>query len=309
MTDRLPSGSKIVISGVTGQVGQPVARALAREHAVYGAARFKDSEARDELEAAGIICIQVDLAAGDVSRLPTDADYVLNFAVSKTNDWGQDLDGNVGGVLALMEHLRGARGFLHCSSTAVYRPNGHQRLSEDDDLGDNHGVWPFLRTYSISKIAAEGAVRWGARRFGLPTTIARLCVPYGNGGGWPAIHLEMVLAGLAIPVHVDAPSQYHPLHDDDILMGITGLLAAASVPATVVNWGGDQMVSIEEWCSYLGDLVGQAAKFESTEQTIQSVCLDLTRMHDLLGQTKVHWKDGLRRMVEARHPEALRPSS
>jgi hypothetical protein len=30
-------------------------------------------------------------------------------------------------------------------------------------------------------------------------------------------------------------------------------------------------------------------------------------MHEVLGHTNVHWRDGFRRMIEARHPElALR---
>ena len=33
----------------------------------------------------------VDLVTGDVGGLPADADYVLNFAVAKTNDWERDL--------------------------------------------------------------------------------------------------------------------------------------------------------------------------------------------------------------------------
>jgi hypothetical protein len=29
-------------------------------------------------------------------------------------------------------------------------------------------------------------------------------------------------------------------------------------------------------------------------------------MHELLGETRVRWKDGLRRLVEARNPELLK---
>ncbi|HXN59018.1 MAG TPA: NAD-dependent epimerase/dehydratase family protein, partial [Acidimicrobiales bacterium] len=196
------SGSTIVVTGVTGQVARPLAVALARANRVVGAARFTDAGARAELEAAGITCVPIDLAAGDVAALPQDADYVLNFAVSKTNDWERDLAANSGGLAYLMEHYQHARAFLHCSSTAVYKPAGHRVFDEDGPLGDNHGVWPFLRTYSISKIAAEGTARWAAERFELPTVITRLSVPYGDNGGWPAIHLHMMLSGHAVPVHV-----------------------------------------------------------------------------------------------------------
>jgi nucleoside-diphosphate-sugar epimerase len=300
-------GKSIVVTGVTGQVAEPVATALARENRVVGAARFRDAAARARLEEAGVRCVPIDLASGDVGSLPADADYVLNFAVAKSNDWELDLRANSGGLAWLMEHHRNAEAFVHCSTTGVYKPLGHHVFAEEDQLGDNHGVWPFLRTYSICKIAAEATARWAAERFSLPTTIARLSVPYGDRGGWPAIHLDMMINGSEIPVHVDAPSVYHPLHEDDIIAMVPGLLGAASVPATTVNWGGDQAVSIEEWCGYFTELTGLAARFAPTSDTIDSVQIDLTRMHELVGATTVDWRDGMRRMVASRHPELLGP--
>src|ERR1700685_3472350 len=179
-------GNKIVVTGVTGQVAEPLACALARHNEVYGAARFNDAEARRRLEAAGGNCVVVDLLAGRPRRPPADGEHALNFAVTKTNDWDVDLAANSGGLAWLMEHHRRARAFLHCSSTAVYKPMGHRVFDEDGPLGDNHGVWPFLRTYSICKIAAEGTARRGGERLGVPTTIARLSVPYGgHRGGTP----------------------------------------------------------------------------------------------------------------------------
>ena len=306
MTPTDLSGRKIVITGVTGQVARPLATKLARDNDVYGAARFTDGAARDALEAAGVHCVPVDLAAGEVAGLPVDADYVLHFAVSKTNNWEIDLAANSGGLAFLMEHHRAATAFLHCSTTGVYKPEGHREFAEDGPLGDNHGVWPFLRTYSISKIAAEATARWAAARFELPTTIARLSVPYGDGGGWPAIHLHMMLSGSAVPVHVDAQSVYHPIHQDDIAQMVPRLLDVASVPATVVNWGGSEGVSIEEWCGYLAELTGIEARFEPTADTIDSVQIDTTRMHALIGPTSVTWRDGMRRMAEALHPGKVR---
>jgi UDP-glucuronate 4-epimerase len=298
-------GKSIVVTGVTGQVAEPVARALARDNDVVGAARFKDESARLRLEAAGVRCVPIDLATGDVGGLPADADYVINFAVSKSNNWEFDLRANSGGLAWLMEHHRDATAFVHCSTTGVYKPLGHHVFAEGDELGDNHGVWPFLRTYSICKIAAEATARWAADRFSLPTTVARLSVPYGDRGGWPAIHLEMMINGTDIPVHLDAPSVYHPLHEDDIIAMVPGLIGAAGTPATTVNWGGDQAVSVEEWCGYLSELTGVPARFAPTRDTIDSVQIDLSRMHELVGTTSVDWRDGMRRMVASRHPELL----
>ena len=72
-----------------------------------------------------------------------------------------------------------------------------------------------------------------------------------------------------------------------------------------INWGGHQAVSIEEWCGYLGELTGIEPTFAPTADTIDSVQVDLTRLHQLVGTTTVDWRDGMRRMVEARHPELL----
>jgi UDP-glucuronate 4-epimerase len=301
---------KILVSGPTGVVGLPVARALAADNEVWAAARFTDQAGRARLESAGVRCVAIDLVDGDLTALPDDFTYVLNFAVMKTGDWNRDLDGNAGGLALLMEHCQGAKAFLHCSSTAVYQPNGHHAFKEDDPLGDNHRVLAELfsssgQTYSISKIAAEAVARYGAKRWKLPTTIVRLNVPYGPNGGLPAINLDMMVGGMPVPVHPDAPSRYNPIHEDDIIATIPALVAAASIPATVVNWGGEP-ATIEEWCGYLGELTGIEPAFRTTDKWIESVTVDLTRMHNLAGPTKVNLKDGLRRMVQARHPELLK---
>jgi UDP-glucuronate 4-epimerase len=303
------SGEKFLVTGATGQVGLPIAEALAADNEVWAIARFTDRAGRERLERAGVRCEVVDLVNGDFSSLPDDFNYVLNFAVSKAGTWDEDLDGSAASIGFLMEHCRNATAFLHCSSAAVYQPNGHHAFTEDDPLGDNHRVYeaflPFMQTYSITKIAAEAMARYGARRWNIPTTIARLSVPYGDNGGWPAIHLDMMLGGMQVPVHPNAPSRYNPIHEDDLVAMIPGLLAVASVPPTVVNWGGEP-ATIEEWCAILGQITGLEPQMVSTDQTLDSVTLDISRMEKLVGSTKVDLRDGLQRMVSARHPELLR---
>ncbi len=295
------------MTGVTGQVARPLALALARDNEVYGAARFTDSAARGRLEAAGVHCVPVDLVAGDVSGIAG-----RRRLRACTSPWPRPTTGRstwrptVGAWPHLMEHHQHARAFLHCSTTGVYKPEGHREFAEDGPLGDNHGVWPFLRTYSICKIAAEGTARWAAERFELPTTIARLSVPYGDGGGWPAIHLHMMLYGPRRAGAHRRAERVPPMHQDDILAMVPKLLGVAGVPATTVNWGGSEAVSIEEWCAYLADLTGIEARFDPTPNTIDSVQIDTTRMHELVGRTTVHWKDGMRRMVESLHPDKVR---
>lgn len=299
----LPPGSRILVTGVTGQVAGPVARSLAVDHEVWGAARFRDPSVRVDLEAAGVRPVTLDLEAGDLDGLPTDIDYVCHFAVAKTNDFRRDLAANGEALGLLMRHYRDVTGFLHCSSTAVYEPKGHDAICEDDPLGDNHRPFGFMPTYSISKIAAEVVAGFASRAYGVPTTIARLSVPYGEqGGGWPAFHLEMMLAGHRIPVHEDGPSIFNPLHEDDIVEQVPRLLAIADTPATIVNWAGNDAVSIEEWTGELQRITGVVPRLTATRSTIESVRVDTSRMHELIGPARVDWRDGLRRMTEARHP-------
>jgi len=296
-------GKRVLITGPAGQVALPITRALAATNDVIGIARFRDPVTRAELEGLGVTCIPVDLAAGDFDGVPDDVDYVLNLAVVKSGRWEVDLRGNAEAVGLLMAHCRSASAFLHCSSTGVYQAAGAHLQAETDPLGDNHRV--IMPTYSIAKIAAEAVVRTEARQLGLPTTIARLNVPYGDNGGWPLFHLEMVLAGLAVPVHPDQPNLFNPIHEDDLVATIPALLAAAAVPATIVNWGGDQQVALEEWVTLLAELVGREATFEVTEATIGGVTTDNERRRALVGPTTVDWRDGMRRMVAAQHPDLL----
>lgn len=291
------SGSRIVLTGVTGMVGEPLAKALATNHEVFGLARFTNPKTRARLEAAGVQCVPFDLTSGDYDSLPDDVDHVAHFAVSNTNDWDADLTANAEAVGLLMQRYASATSFLLCSSTAVYEPAGAAPRLETSPLGDNHRS--LMETYSIVKVAAEAVARTMARTEGLPTTIARLNVPFGDRCGFPSFHLEMLKGGMPIEVNPDRPNVFNPIHTDDIARMVPLLFGVASVPATILNWGGDDTVSVEDWCTELGSLTGLDVSFTENPSMVGSVVPDLARMHELVGGTTVHWRDGLRRMVEA----------
>jgi len=299
------TGKKILITGPTGQVAEPVVAAWAPLADVYALARFSKDEDVQRIEALGAACLKVDLAdPAGLAEVPTDFDYVLNFAVVKTGNFDYDLAANAEGLGRLMLHCKNVKAFLHLSSTAVYEYAGHEPRSEDSPLGDNHRV--MFPTYSISKIAAETVCRFVAHQFGIPTTIARLSVPYGDNGGWTYFHLLMMEQGIAIDVHPEAPNYYNMLHVDDYLEKLPRLLAAASAEVTTVNFGGSDKTSIEEWCAYLTELTGLEAVFQDNPKAFGSLNIDTTRMHELIGPTKVPWKEGIRRQVQNLAPHLLK---
>ena len=305
-------GKRILVTGVTGWVAGPLASSLAAAgNEVFGAARFKDPAARGPLEEAGITPLAIDLRSRNFDAVPEDLDLVLHFAIAKTDRFDLALAINAEASADLMEAAAGRsdrlEAFFHCSSTGVYQPVGQEPLTESAALGDSHRPMPGMSTYSISKIAAEVLVRYQARRLGVPTVIARLNVPYGDTYGWPLFHVLMMEQGMDIAVHTDAPSSFAPIHADDIAASISYLLSTAATEASTVNWGGDEVTSVEEWCAYLGELTGLTPTFEPTDATIPAIVPDLSRLHATGFRSSVGWRDGYRRMVAASRPDLLRP--
>ncbi|MBW2243669.1 MAG: NAD(P)-dependent oxidoreductase, partial [Deltaproteobacteria bacterium] len=295
----------ILITGATGQVAFPIARELARNNRVLALGRFQKEEDRARIEGVGAEAVVADLVTGNFSSVPTKLDAVLHFAVARSSqpDFDGDLAMNAEGVGLLMAHCKDARAFLHCSTAGVYQAAEGEPRTEGDPLGDHHRV--MMPTYSLAKIAAEAVVRFAARHWKLPTTIARLGVPYGDEGGWPWYHLMMMKSGVPIPVHPDGPNRFPLFHEDDYLRSIEGLLEMASVPATLVNWAGSEDTCIEEWCAYLGELTGLEPKLTAGDQTLAPLPLDVSKLEARVGPSQVSWREGLRRMVEARNPELL----
>ena len=197
-----------------------------------------------------------------------------------------------------MVHCGHAKGFVYSSTGSAYAYQGQRPLNESDPPGA-----PLRANYSISKVAGEQICTWVSRRYRIPLTIIRICSTYGPEGGAPADRLEQILRREPIRLHPDVPNNYNPIYEDDyVALGIRAM-EVASVPPITVNWSGSETVSVEDYCAYMGDLVGIAPIFEYTEEAHTPLWPDVAYMHEVLGRTEVHWKDGFRRMIEARHPE------
>ncbi len=298
------TGQRILVTGVTGQVAGPLARNLvAAGNTVYGTSRFADPAQRDAVEADGIVPVSIDLETARLDEVPDGLDYVINMAVSKEQDFDRALAANAEGAAFLVEKAKGVKAFFHCSSCAVYEPNGQVPHLETDPLGDNHRPMGFMPTYSISKIAAESAVRYASRRFDVPAVIARLDVPYGPGHGWPSIMLMMAQHGMATPVHPEGPNVHNFLHDDDIVTSLPYLLEQADVPPPIYNWCAPELVSIEDWTAELTRLTGVEIPLETTTACVPPNPIDPSKLLGLGWTPSVEWKDGFRRLVETSYPD------
>lgn len=294
-------GQKILVTGATGKIAFPIARALAANNEVWGVARLRGAADRDRLAGAGIRPLALDLSGGDLSALPDDFGYVFHAAVDPgLHGWRQCVTTNAHNSGELLYHCRRARGFVFCSTGSIYAYQGQRPLTESDPPGV-----PLRANYSFSKVAAESVCNWIATHFGIPLTIIRICSTYGPLGGAPADRLEAILQRRPIRLHPDKPNNYNPIYEDDyVALGIRAMEVAAT-PPVVVNWAGSETVSIEEYCTYMGELLGIEPIFEYTPEAHTPLWPDVSRMHDVLGRTRVHWRDGMRRMIEARHPELV----
>jgi nucleoside-diphosphate-sugar epimerase len=300
-------GRKILVTGPAGQIAFPMARELARRNEVWGIARFGDAASRQEVEDAGIRTLAVDLARPDFSELPRDFTHLLHLAAAISGD---DYDGamrvNAEGTGLLLSHCRGVEAALVMSTVSVYKPHPDpwHAFHEDDPLGDI--MLPFALSYSVSKIAQEGVARFCAREFGIPITIARMGASYGPRGGLPIFALQALLAGNPVTTRWD-PCPYSPIHDDDMLAQLTPLLEAASVPATIVNWAGDEAVSLQEIVAHGAALLGLEPRIDVQQvpgASIGSVA-DPTRRLEITGPCRVPWRDGLRRALEDLYPDRI----
>jgi nucleoside-diphosphate-sugar epimerase len=296
-------GEKVLITGATGKIAFPIARALAARNEVWGAARLRDPADGQRLAAAGITPTTLDVSVDDFSDLPDDFTYVFHAAVDPgTDDWTRCVETNAQRSGDLLAHCRTAKGFVLCSTGSIYGYQGRRPLTEDDPPGV-----PLRANYSFSKVAAEQVCTWVARHQRIPLTIIRICSTYGPEGGAPNDRLEAILAGRPIRLHPDKPNNYNPIYEDDYVEFGIRAMEVADIPPVVVNWSGSETVSIEEYCTYLGELVGVDPVFEYSADAHTPLWPDVTRMHEVLGKTKVPWREGFRRMVEARHPEIALP--
>ena len=146
------------------------------------------------------------------------------------------------------------------STVTVYKPHPDpwHAFREDDPLGD------AMAPPSAPVLGLEDRARRASRataparstcRSPSPAWAPRTATRAGSRSGtWTRSRRASRSAPAGIPM------PYSPIHDDDICAQLEPLLGVASVPATIVNWGGDEPVSVQEYSAYFGELLGVEAE-------------------------------------------------
>lgn len=300
-------GSKILVTGCTGEVARGITESLAPRNEVWGLARFTSQDAKRSLEAQGVTTFTWALGSGDFAGLPTDFDYVIHAAAAifeTKDDYDASIRGNAEGVGLLMQYLRNAKAFLHVSAIQVYKAiddKSHPR-KEDEPVGSHPNYAP---SYGIGKLTAEAVVRTMCRIHNLPTIIGRLGANYGIGcGGVADSTFRDILAGKTLLVPPRGQSWLALVNNGDIIEQVEPLLMAASVPATIVNWVGDEGVDYRELIDYMAEVSGIKPVLEEREGAGPVGGFgDPTKRISLTGPCKHDWRHNIREMIRHNHPE------
>jgi nucleoside-diphosphate-sugar epimerase len=277
-------------------------------------ARFSNPLAREKLEAIGVTCIRHDMFES-FDDLPDDFDYVYHSALPLTRSasgmgrtdvpsrgrWPSSFDAYADATGRLMAHCRPAKGFLFASTISVYDPPGG-----DTPVPETH---PFgihtTSAYAFTKVANEAVISYLSRCLDIPATIIRVGSASGVDGGPLRGRLDRIVQGRPIPLHPDKPTHVRPIFEPDCARLGVDALQAGRVPPLVVNWCGDDVVTVEEYCTYMGELIGKEPIFEYTTAAWCSLVPDPTFMHEVLGHCEVTWREGCRMLVEQCYPELL----
>ena len=263
--------ARLLMTGLTGQLGSSIAALLAPHNDIYGLARYTQPGSKAAVEALGITPLVCDYTTGDFSGVPDDFDYVLHAAADV---YPADIDigvhQNAEGTGLLFNHLHKARAWIYVSTTGVYwdHPDPWYQYKESDRLGGSTRITTRF-AYGTSKFAGEAVARTMSRIHQVPLTVARMNWSYGRGGwgGMPVRIIRLVAEGKPVPIHPDWEMVGSPIHEDDMAEHIEGLFAAATIGGTITNWAGDDAVSVEQLVPWVAGPAGRGLLLHRHDRT------------------------------------------
>ena len=287
------SGKRVLVTGASGLVAYPVAVELAKSNDVYAVARFSNATQKKQLEAVGVRTIAFDLAEEDLSPLPKSVDVVINYAVLPPNE-PKHFKVNTGAVGRLARRYRDCEAFVQGSTGSLYQYQGERPLREDDA----YGLHSPVEAYAASKIAAEFLLKQLSEDYSMPTTIVRIFSFYGPRGGGVTQRIDQVAQGQPVSVYPGVRNMHTPMYEDDYVEKTIAAAGIAKAPTEIVNLGGTEAVTTQEYCEMAGELLGKKPIFAENSRS-WPIWADTTKMVALLGPCKVSVREGVRRVVEA----------
>lgn len=121
----------------------------------------------------------------------------------------------------------------------------------------------------------------------------------------PVHNMSQVVAGETITTFAD-PYPHSVIHFDDMSEQLEALLDAASVPANIINWCGDEVVTQREWCELASRLSGKpySLKVNPISGTPNGNVSDPRHRRSITGPCKRSFADAYAAIYDARHGTA-----
>lgn len=253
----------VIILGAAGKVGVCLSRMVKRaapHKRVVAVSRFSEEGMEAHLQAWGIETIRCDLLdRAAVEALPKLANVIymagLKFDYKGREDFLWAMNTIAPGIVA--EAFRASR-IVSFSTIHVYPWSNplHGGVTEQTP--------PFARPgeYANSVVGRERTFQYYSRLHGTPGRIARLVYAIDMRYGVLQEIAGWVLNGKPIPL---ATGQVNVIWQGDAAAQIIRLLRHCDVPASPINIGGPEMLSVRKVANQFGAIFGIEPVFAGTE--------------------------------------------
>ncbi len=280
---------RILITGVAGFLGRPLARRLINEgHTVRGLDDLSASHADGLPPGLDFIEADVrDLSAmwAAMQDIETVVHLAAKVAVRESLRYPRDYNQvNVGGTVTLLEAMRDrdAKRLVFASSGAIYGTQAAQPLTENTPP---HPESP----YAVSKLASEYYIETVGQLWGLQTIALRIFNAYGPGQHLTVAHppvipqfFKQILGQGSLVISGDGGQTRDFVYVEDVVAALARAATIDRVPDVgVVNVGSGVETSI----AVLAALIGKVTRHEpqllhhpTGEPGVSRMQADLTRL-------------------------------
>lgn len=279
---------KVLVTGATGFVASHLIPALLTSgHDVVACGHDDRRLAKYPVAARCVVDLRDRNLAG---HLPTRIDAVIHLAQANVGfpDAFADLwEVNAGSTARLLDWARhaGATSFVFASTGSVYGP-GERPWHEDDPVVGGGA-------YAATKVAAERIV--GAFTAHMSTVTLRLFGPYGVGQRARLVPglVGRVLRGDAVSLREGGRPRINPVWISDVVKVFIASLALGGTHT--VNLAGEEVLSIREMATIVGEVAGRVPVFEDVPGLAGGDTVgDTTRLRELFGNRQfVPFRDGV----------------
>ena len=143
--------------------------------------------------------------------------------------------------------------------------------------------------------------RFCAEAFELPTVIVRPSVPYGCDLDMVTNVVDSILADRPV-FAVHDPQPLSVIHIDDMCAQVEALLAAARVPARILNWASEEVVTVQEIAARVAARTGRSPRFQigAPPGVAKGAALDTSRLRPIVGSCSQRFAARIDEIIDAR---------